>query len=84
MNKEIIVVSAVWCPSCLIVKKSLKKIQKEYSIQYKILDYDLDEEEIIKYNIDDKLPVIICEDKKLIGEKNYEEIKDFLKECSII
>ena len=29
MNK-LVVVSALWCPSCLILKKHLKKIEEEY------------------------------------------------------
>lgn len=84
MNKEIIVISAVWCPSCLILKKHLKRIHEEYQIEYKLLDYDLDEDEVNNYNIGDKLPVMIVNDKRLIGEKSYEEIIAFLKECSII
>ena len=84
MNNSLIVVSAVWCPSCLILKKELKKLHEEYHIEYQMLDYDLDEEEVSKYNVGDKLPVIIYRDKRLIGEKSYEEIVSFLKECSLI
>ena len=79
-----IVVSAMWCPSCLILKKHLKQINEEYNLDYKLLDYDLDEEEVKKYNVGDKLPVIICNDKRLIGEKSYDEIISFLKECNLI
>lgn len=84
MNNELIIVSAVWCPSCLILKKELKKLKEEYNIDYKMLDYDLDEEEVQKYDIGNSLPVMIYKDKKLIGEKKYEEIVNFLKECSLI
>ena len=84
MEKEIIVISAVWCPSCLILKKELKKLHDEYNLEFKMLDYDLDEEEVIKYNVGDKLPVMIYNDKRLIGEKTYEEVVEFLKECKII
>ena len=90
MNKEIIVISAVWCPSCLILNKHLKKLKEEYPnvLIYK-LDYDLDEEEVSKYNISKKLPVIIIKDDekeidRLIGEKTYEEIIEFLKKGEII
>ena len=83
--KEIIVVSAVWCPSCLILKKNLKRLQAEYNnIEIKMLDYDFDEEEVAKYNVGDKLPVIISGDNRLIGEKTYEEIVNFLKENGCI
>lgn len=79
--KKIIVVSAVWCPSCLILKKNIKKLKDEYEkVEIQMLDYDFDEEEVEKYNVGDKLPVIICGDNRLIGEKTYEEIVLFLKE----
>ena len=88
MNKKIVVISAVWCPSCLILKKHLKKLKNEYpNIDMDILDYDFDEVSI--YKVGDKLPIIISLDNdkeinRLIGEKNYEEIIEFLKDSEII
>lgn len=84
MKKEIIVISAVWCPSCLILKKAIKNIHKEYDLDFKMLDYDLDEDEVSKYNVGDKLPVMIYGDRRLIGEKSYEEIISFLREGNLI
>ncbi len=84
MQKEVIVISALWCPSCLLLKKELKKIHEEYNLNFKTLDYDLDEDDVKKYNVGDKLPVIIVDDKRLIGEKTYDEIVNFLKESSLI
>ncbi len=82
---KITVVSAVWCPSCLILKKNLKKLQEEYpSVEINMLDYDFDEEEVEPLQVGDKLPVMIYEDKRLIGEKTYEEIIDFLKESGCL
>lgn len=81
---EVIVISALWCPSCLILKKELKKIHEEYNLDFVMLDYDLDEERVKEYNVGDKLPVIICGDNRLIGEKTYDEIVNFLKECKVI
>ena len=66
MNKKLIVISAVWCPSCLILKKHLKKIKNEYNLDYGILDFDLDEDEVSKYNVGDKLPVIICNSQRIM------------------
>ncbi len=80
MKKELIVISAVWCPSCLILNKHLKKIQEEMDIDIKKLDYDLDEDEVQTYNIGDKLPVMIIGENRLIGEKSLDEIKEFIKE----
>jgi thiol-disulfide isomerase/thioredoxin len=82
--KEVIVISAVWCPSCLLLKKELKKIHEEYQINYQMLDYDFDEDKVKEYQVGDKLPVIICQDKRLIGEKSYDEIVSFLKECELL
>ena len=84
MDKKIIVISAVWCPSCLILKKNLKKLKEEYSIDIEMLDYDFDEERVKEYNVGDTLPVIIYENKRLIGEKPYDEIVKFLRMCGVI
>ena len=86
MNKELLVISAVWCPSCLVLNKHLNKIEKDFDITIKKLDFDLDEEEVSKYNVGDKLPVLIFLDKegneinRTIGEKNYDDIVSFIKE----
>ncbi len=83
MDNKITIISAVWCPSCLILKKHLKKLKSEYeNINIEYLDYDMDD--IEKYHVSDKLPVIICNDKRLVGEKSYDEIINFLKECSLL
>lgn len=83
MNK-IVVVSAVWCPSCLLLKKHLKRIKEEYNLEINVLDYDLDEDQVKELNVGDKLPVMICNRNRLIGEKNYDEIVNFLKENNVI
>lgn len=88
--KEILVISAVWCPSCLILNKTIKKLKSKYpDLKIKKLDYDLDEDQIQKYNIGNILPVIIIEENnqekdRLIGEKTYEETESFLKKGNII
>ena len=87
---ELVVISAVWCPSCLILKKHIKKLKEEYQdIEIELLDYDFDSEEVEKYEVGNKLPVIITTDNdketsRLIGEKTYEEIIDFLEKGEII
>ena len=81
--KELVVISAVWCPSCLILNKHLKKLNIEKNISITKLDYDLDEDEVEEYNVGDKLPVIILKEnnnelRRLIGEKSYDEIIEFI------
>ena len=81
--KKLVVVSAVWCPSCLVMSKDLKKLKEEVTdIEIEKLDYDFDEE-VEKYNVGKKLPVLILEEdgvevKRLIGERSYSEILEFL------
>ncbi len=78
--RKLIVISAVWCPSCLLLNKHLKEIEKVHSdIEIIKYDYDLDEDEIKKYDIGKTLPVLILDDKRLIGEKSYNEIEEFLR-----
>ena len=84
MSNKIVVISAVWCPSCLILKKNLKKLKENYDIDIEMYDYDFDEEEVKKYDIGDTLPVIISEKNRLIGEKTYDEIVEFLEMCGVI
>ena len=80
--RKIIIISAVWCPSCLLLNKEIKNIKNDFDIEIEKLDYDLDD--IEKYNVGNTLPVIILEEnnieiKRLTGEKSYNEIKEFLK-----
>lgn len=81
---KLVVVSAVWCPSCLILNKQLKKIKEEYpELEITKYDYDFDSE-VEKYNVGEKLPVMIVEDengneiRRLVGEKKDEEIREFI------
>ena len=79
--------NAVWCPGCLVMKKVWKEVMDENpNITVHEYDYDMDEDEVIKYNVGEKLPVVIMVDesgnevKRLIGEKKKEEIISFIKE----
>jgi len=63
--------------------KKLKQIKDKYNIDIKELDYDFDDEEVDKYNIGEKLPVLIFmkNDKevcRLNGEKNISDIEEVL------
>lgn len=77
---KIIKINAMWCPGCLISKSIWNEIETEYpNHEYVSLDYDLDEEEVEKYNVGEILPVVIFEDngkeiKRIVGEKNKKEI----------
>lgn len=78
---KIIKISAMWCPACLIMNKTWKKIKEEYpDIEIVNLDYDIDSLEVEKYEPGKILPVIIFIDKdkevdRLIGEISIEKIR---------
>ena len=78
---KIVKISALWCSACLITSKALNKIKEDFpDIEIENLDYDYDEEEVSKYNVGTKLPVLIFfengkEINRLVGEKDYKEIK---------
>ena len=72
-----IIISALWCPACIITNSALDKIVEERHINIEKLDYDFDD--ISKYNVGKVLPEIIVfkNDKeigRIIGEKSYKEL----------
>lgn len=82
---KIVRISAMWCPACLVMRPIMNEIESIFpNIEHIEYDYDLDEEEVSKYNVGDILPVFILEDDKelvrIIGEKKKEEIISILKE----
>lgn len=84
---EIIIISALWCPSCLLLNKNKRKLIKDYpDIKIKTLDLDLDDELAESFSPGEILPVMIFSDKgkeicRLIGEHSYEEIKHKILEA---
>ncbi len=79
---KIIKIGALWCGACLSTNKAWNEFKQKHDFEFEELDYDLDEEEVEKYNVGEKLPVIICGENRLIGEKKYDEILEFVKENS--
>ncbi len=77
---KVVKISAVWCGSCIKMKNIWKEIEKEYDFEVINYDFDFDEEEVLKYNVGNILPVsIILSDEgveleRIIGEKKKEEI----------
>lgn len=72
---RIVKIGALWCPGCLVMKKIWNNINKIYDLDIIDLDYDMDNEEVKKYNVGNILPVVIFIDKdgneleRLIGEQ---------------
>ncbi|MCI9110299.1 MAG: thioredoxin family protein [Bacilli bacterium] len=84
---KVIKINAIWCSGCLSMKKIWKEIEEEYpNLDITDLDYDMDEEEVNKYNPGDILPVIIFKKNeneiRLIGERTKAEIIEKIKEIN--
>ena len=74
--KKMIIISAIWCPSCIIMKDRFDSLVKELGdVEVVMLDFDDDEEEVAKYNVGNILPVCIIGDKRSVGEKSLKELK---------
>ena len=80
---KIIKIGAVWCPGCLVMKKVWKSIINDNSnLEITELDYDIDSDEVNKYNPGKILPVVIFMDnenneiERLIGEKSENELRE--------
>lgn len=83
---RIIRVTALWCMSCLAMKSVWRKVfSSRDNLDIIDYDYDDDQEEILKYQVGDVLPVLIIykndqEVKRIIGEKSKKELDKILKE----
>lgn len=76
---EIVKIGAMWCSGCLIMNKIFREITNERDINITSLDIDIDEEEALKYEPGDILPVFIFfvderEIHRMVGEHSKEEI----------
>lgn len=82
---KIIRISAIWCGSCIIMKKRYNSVINKYpSLEIINLDYDFDD--ISSYNVGNILPIAIFIDennnelKRLIGETSEDEIIKTIEE----
>ncbi len=77
--KKITLVGAIWCSSCLTMKRIMKSFD---DVEVEYLDIDEDDERINELGITDDsiIPIIIYGDKRLVGEHNIDEIEAFLNE----
>ena len=77
---KIIKIGAIWCPGCLVMNKIWNKINKDYELDIIELDYDMNSDEVMKYNVGKVLPVIIFMDdegieiERLVGEQKEDKI----------
>ena len=79
---RIIKIGAVWCPGCLIMKKVWNKIISDYpNLDIVNLDYDMNSNEVQKYEAGKVLPIVIFVDEdnheleRLIGEQSEDTLR---------
>lgn len=82
---KVVKINAIWCSGCLVMNKIWKNILKSKNIETINLDYDMDEDEVKKYNVGDVLPVFIFykddkEVKRIVGETSEKELLKIIEE----
>lgn len=86
---KLIKIGTIWCSGCLVMNKVWNKLIKEYNFSYETYDIDMDEDEVEKYNVGEKLPVFIVmendkEIKRFIGEYSYSDMVNNLREVGLL
>ena len=82
---KIIKIGAMWCSACLKMHKYWDILKKDYpDIEILEYDYDMDEDIVKEYEVNDILPVILFYQNdnlvaRLDGEKTLEEIKNIIE-----
>lgn len=82
---KIIKITAMWCPSCLIMNDLITDLVNESSFDLVSYDFDLDQDIVEKYNVGTILPVLIIVDddgneiKRITGEHSKKEIIEFIE-----
>lgn len=84
---ELIVITAVWCPSCIVMRARLEKIKAECPwLKVREFNYDKDLEAREKYQIGKEIPVFILLDKdqnqrlRLEGEIDRKDLLKLINE----
>lgn len=82
---KVVKISAIWCGGCLVMNKVWKKLKDNFDFEFIELDYDMDEDEVKKYNPGEILPVFIFyngenELLRITGELSYDEMVEKIKE----
>lgn len=87
---QIIKIGAVWCPGCLVMNKVWNNILKNNDLDILELDYDMDNDEVSKYNVGQVLPVIIFVDKdgveleRLVGEQKEDKLMEIIDKYRVM
>lgn len=84
---KIIIFSALWCPSCLIMVSRYQRLKEEFShLEFIEYDFDTNKDEATKYKPGKILPTLIVLNQKdeevtrVVGEKSYKKLKHFIND----
>ena len=82
---KVVKINAIWCSGCLVMNKRWKNVLKSYDVETINLDYDMDDDEVKKYNVGDILPVFIFykddkEVRRVVGEVSEDELIRVIQE----
>ena len=86
---KIIKIGAIWCPGCLVMNKIWNKIIKDYDLDILELDYDMNNDEVMKYDVGKVLPVIIffndegIELDRHVGELKEDKLRELIDRYNI-
>ncbi len=85
---KVIRISAMWCMSCLLMRPRWDKVFSNKNFEIIDYDYDLDHDQIVKYEVGKIIPVLIFLDendneiKRIIGEKKEKELEIIIGEIN--
>jgi len=84
---KILKFGAEWCSGCIVMKPRWQEIEKENPwLETKYYDFDIDKDQIKKYEINDILPVFVFLDKndneiiRLDGEVDKSKLLEVINE----
>ena len=83
---KIIKIGSSWCSGCIVMRPIWEDIEKEIKLDTQYYDFDVYEDMLKeKYNIGDKLPIIIFFDQnnneleRIIGEIKKEDLEEKIR-----
>jgi len=77
--------SAIWCPACLVMNPIWEKLASEFDMEIDYFDYDMNNEDVKKYNVGNILPEVILykddiEIERFVGEYAYKYLHKVIEE----
>jgi thiol-disulfide isomerase/thioredoxin len=83
---KVVRISATWCMSCLFMRPRWDKVFSSEDFEIIDYDYDLNHEQVVKYEVGKTIPVLIFLDdnnneiRRIVGEKKEKELEIIIGE----